>query len=334
MADTINRVLSDPALHLVSDFPVPHQSFHQDIHLEEAPNLNCRGNARACDATRPCDLDPCEWNCGGIGLGRLGCEFNKTSCKASAPARKAACEAGKSTEKASCEALKAMEIGGCELNQGWLNQWGGQKVGHIDVEADIQAYLDLLLRSVQIGEGLASASAKLTVNAKADIVAAIQLVPANVGHLACGGKWKGAVKASAFYAEPNLDLTGNVAFEDAKENRAARIVIALPVRTITIQLQPPPFAALLSRNPDLVIVCGPAVMGAMVSANLNAALGKEQPPAFTGRFSKDVGPFTQSFDVKPFEAPLPAGGDREKPEVFRLTPVWSGVVVAFVKASQ
>jgi hypothetical protein len=329
IGSVVNTVLADPAVHIVADMAPPPVTAHPDVNLDTAPNLTCHESAPKCDIAQDCSLDSCNWNCGGWGPGRLGCEINKSACQAAAPAKKAGCETDKSRRKLQCEAEKSLLIAGCEVNQTWLNQWSGMKVGHIDISADIKGKLDLLLKRIQVKTDLSSASANLAAVGVANVEADIHFVPANVGNLACTAPWSGHIRASALYQNQDLSLTGKVALVDATPSDPARVNISTDQTTLALQVAPPPLVALLTQNPQVAIACAPAVAVEGVRATLSAAFGNAQPPELSGQYNYTAGPFSQSLDIKPIDVSVPTT-DKTPDLVFRLTPKWSGSVVAFV----
>ena len=329
IAAATNQVLSTPQVHIVGAISVPHQVVHKDINLAPAPSLNCRGNAGGCDIDQDCSLDPCSWNCGGWGPGRLGCEADKKRCQAQAAINRIGCEADKSRRKGQCEAQKAMEIAGCELNQGWLNDWGGKKVGHVDISADISGEADVLLRHLEVPPDLTGVRANLAFSGKAIVDADVTFVPAGIGNLACIAKWSGHVHASAVYQDQNLDLSGSIALEDSTPDRPASMTIRTPKRTVRLQVIPPPFQALVSQNPDLIVVCTPAVVGELTRATINGILGELAPSEFSGQYDYDIGPIGRVIEFKPIEVSLPesiANGAAK----LQLSPAWQNDAIGFV----
>jgi hypothetical protein len=329
IGSTINSVLADPAVHVVADIPVQHQTVHQDLNLDPAPDLNCHGSARSCDINQDCSLDACNWPCNGWGPGRFVCEMNKSACQAAAPVKKAGCEADKSRRKLQCEAQKSLEIAGCEVNQGWLNTWGGMKVGHIDVVADVGGKVNLLLSRIQVSRDLSSASANLAVTGVANVDADVHFVPASLGTLACVAEWSGHVHAAGVYANQDLTLAGDVALVDPTSSSPAQIKVTVKKIPITLQVLPPPFFALVTQNPKLVVICS----GAVAVETIRAHFG-DKPPEISGQYNYDVGPFSQSFEIRPIAISARAPAPSTTALNLHLTPRWSGSVVAFVLGGQ
>lgn len=342
IAQAINEVLAVPAIRVSMAIAPPTQQFSQDVLLAKAPDLKCRENQRSCDIQQdcslaPCDGWPCDYNCkwyqADCHARKAGCEINKATvikaCQASEGVKKALCETDKSAKKLDCERLKGMEIAGCEINQGWLNDWSEHKVGKIDGKVDASGEVDGQLQTLSVGEDLSFVEVGMSLKGTAKVGADLSFVPANLGNLACQAKWSGHVRAAGIFREENLSLRGEISFVNADDTRPARIVLHLPEREVQFQVVPPPFQALVSQNPDLLVVCMPAVIGFGLSAQLQSAFGDGPPPEVTGLYAQKVGPFIQEISLNQVVIEIP-DATSEKADSLTLTPSWTEKAAVFL----
>jgi hypothetical protein len=270
LAASLNELTDGNDVRIHYELPTQEQKFDQELKTEEAPSLNC-GDMRGCSShfeypgynPRGCDS-----NCGFFDV---DCHRRKLECEATKKAEQIAYETAKAAaqvkwkiEKDACELLKASERGLCEAEQTRLRALAHMPIGQVNGTARITgAQFDAHVQQVRVSPAFDAITVNAQFAAGGRVDADINYMPLNAGHLACFAKWSGSVSADVIIPPTNFQLNARVK-QSVAEGDDLVMTFATNEQTVPYKISPPPFVALMSRNPHVVIACPVTVAGFQV----------------------------------------------------------------------
>lgn len=303
VADAINAIGRNAEIGVDLRLPDSSMPFDEELKLQPAPNLSC-GNIVAdcmpnfscparcdnqfgsCSGRQDCP-GSCDWWDVGCRGWKAACEFIKvgeiTVCNAGKGICLGACEGEKGLKAAACLTKTEARRAGCNLNQAWLNAWGNQKIGRVDGTVGLRAgSLNLLIKgdggtpAFSVGENLDAVALRASLAASSDVRGSIRYTPLDLGHLLCVARWSGEVRARIVAGSQSFAPTGTIAWVPFGDS--LRLLATFNPITIQVQMQPGPVQALFAQNPQVAVICAPAVI-----LGLSAQLTGELIGAVTGK---------------------------------------------------
>lgn len=270
LAASLNELTDGNDVRIRYELPTQEQKFDQELKTEAAPNLNC-GEMRGCEShftyrnhnERGCDSG-CAWWDAVCHARKAACEATKAAERGAYEAEKAAAQAAWTARKVDCERLKATERGLCELEQTRLRALAHMPIGQVRGTARISgAQFDAHVQQVRVSPAFDAITVNAQFAAGGRVDADINYMPLNAGHIACFAKWSGSVSADVIIPPTNFELNARVR-QSAAEGDDLVMTFATNEQTVPYKISPPPFVALMSRNPHVAIACPVTVAGFQV----------------------------------------------------------------------
>jgi hypothetical protein len=379
LSEGVNALSTDTQFGLVYDVPKNYLHFKEELQTGPAPSLKCDDNTTNCDNECARNCDPgwtcaergCPSDCGVFDVGchawKPVCEVlkatEKAGCQADQVRYRAQCEAGRGVCLIGCEARKVAEIAGCKLNQAWLDAWANKNVGDFQGTVAMEGTaVDFRIASPATGQPAFEISAQLdsitihsSVAARGDVLADMEFLPKDLGHILCIARWNARLTGSVSSAINPLEIRATVAPDQESQavdpsNTAKSLRLVLKMAPVDVPIKVcgpvpglpgscvPPIPALLAQNPHVGVVCAPAVVLGLTGelfGDIAAALKKAENEQ---SIFKDT--FNQRLDNLVFPLVLPPlavelsdlqpAGDKQQHQIL-LQPFWETNIVGYAK---
>lgn len=315
-----------------------------ELKTESAPDLkcsqpqlppfqwqNCAGLCCNCPG-RGCP-GSCDWWDAGCHAWKPTCEAIKAveigACLAGQNASKAACDLRNNLEKAAWDAANFAKQQACRANQEWLNAWQNTPIGDLAGTVALDRLsASLTLHKFKVSDQLETLTVNADIGGSGDVLADLQFLPKDIGHVLCQAAWNARVQTHTSAAVTSSTLSATLK-PNRMEDGSLLMEADLGGFDYEIGFPEPPLASLLMQNPHVVIACTPAVIlglsGELISRVLEAFKVANRLGILDQSFKRRFDGLSFPIRLTPLDVSIPGTGVPG----LKLVPTWGNRLVTY-----